>query len=77
MASDDMILDILVENGKITEEQIENAKGEVGVRASTVLGVLVILGALEEKSLISFLAEYFSMERIEIADHTIEPNVLD
>ena len=77
MASDDMILDILVENGKITDEQIENAKAEVGVRASTVLGVLVILGAVDEKELVSFLADYFSMEAIEVADHTIEPEILD
>ncbi len=77
MASDDMILDILVENGKITEEQINNAKGEVGVRASTALGVLVILGAIDEKELVSFLADYFSMEAIEVADNTIEPEVLD
>ena len=77
MASDDMILDILVENGKITDEQIESSKAEVGVRASTVLGVLVILGAVDEKELVSFLAEYFSMEGIEVADNTIEPDVLD
>lgn len=77
MASDDMILDILKENGKITDEQIDNAKGEVGVRASTVLGVLVILGALDEKELVSFLAEYFAMEAFEIADHNITPEVLE
>ena len=77
MASDDMILDILVENGKITDEQIEKAKAEVGVRASTIIGVLVVLGALHEKELVSFLADYFSMEGIEVADHTIEPEVLD
>jgi len=77
MASDDMILDILKENGKITDEQIDNAKGEVGVRASTVLGVLVILGALDEKELVTFLAEYFAMEAYEVADHNITPEVLE
>jgi len=77
MAADDMILDILKENGKITDEQIESAKGEVGVRASTVLGVLVVLGAIDEKELVAFLADYFSMEAFDISDHTIEPEVLD
>jgi len=77
MASDDMILDILKENGKITEEQIESAKQEVGVRASTVLGVLIILGAMDEKELVAFLADYFSMEAYDISDHTIEPEILD
>jgi len=77
MASDDMILDILKENSKITDEQIDNAKGEVGVRASTVLGVLVILGALDEKELVTFLAEYFAMEAYEVADHNITPEVLE
>ena len=77
MASDDMIIDILKENGKITDEQIESAKGEVGVRASTLLGVLVVLGALDEKELVAFLADYFSMEAFDISDNTIEPDVLD
>ena len=48
MASEDIVLDILVESGKLTSEQIEKAKEDVGVRAGTILGVLVINGVINE-----------------------------
>ena len=77
MASDEMILDILKDGEKITDDDIEKAQGEVGVRASTVLGVLVTLGMLDEKDLVKYLSEYFSMESIDISDHTLVPEVLE
>ena len=77
MGSEDMVLDILKDAGKITDEDIEKAKEDVGVRASTILGVLVILGVMDEKELVKLLADYFSMEAIDIADHTLQPEVLE
>jgi type IV pilus assembly protein PilB len=77
MTSQELILDILKESGKITDEDIEKAQENVGVRASTVLEILVIDGILKEKELVAFLSDYFAMDAFDISDHSIPPDVIE
>lgn len=77
MASQELILDLLKESGKITDEDIEKAQENVGVRAGTILEVLVIDGLLKEKELVAFLADYFAMEAFDISDHSLPPEVIE
>lgn len=76
MASEDLIIDLLKDAGKITDEQVAKAREEVGIRAGTALEVLILTGVLDEKELVSFLANHFGMEAFCIADHTLSPEVL-
>ena len=77
MASEDIVLDILKESGKLTDEQIETAKEDVGVRAGTLLGVLVINGSIDEKDLVDFLAEYFAMPAYTVGDQNVPMEVIE
>jgi general secretion pathway protein E/type IV pilus assembly protein PilB len=76
MASEDIILDILKDAGQITDDDIASVQDELGVRASTVLELLVMNGKLKEEDLVPFLAEYFAMEPYTIADHSLPPDVV-
>lgn len=71
MASHEFVLDILKENDKVTEEQLEKAQEDVGVRTSSLLEALLLNGVMKEEDLVSFLSEYFSMPAFTIADHTL------
>jgi len=77
MASEDIVLDILKESGKLTDEQIETAKEDVGVRAGTLLGVLVINGSIDEKDLVDFLAEYFAMPAYTVGNQNVPMEVIE
>ena len=76
MASEQLILDILKENGKIADTDIANAQKDVGVRASTILEMLVIHGAIKEPDLVAFLSEYFSMKAIRLDEHALTMDVI-
>ena len=43
MASEDLILDILLEQGKIKQENIDKCRDNLGVRANTMLWIYQIL----------------------------------
>ncbi|NLF37871.1 type II/IV secretion system protein [bacterium] len=71
MGSEQLILDVLKENGKITDQDIEKAEKDVGVRAGTVLELLVLNGSIKETELVSFLAEYFSMGSVKLDEQSL------
>ncbi|MCX7003426.1 MAG: GspE/PulE family protein [bacterium] len=76
MAAEDLILDMLKDAGMLTDAQIVKARDDVGVRASTVLEVLVLTGIVAEKELVTCLTEHFGMEAFNISDHALAPEVL-
>ena len=76
MAAEDLILDMLKDAGMLTDAQIAKAREDVGVRAGTVLEVLVLTGIVAEKELVTFLTEHFGMEAFNISDHALAPEVL-
>jgi len=76
MASEDFIIDLLKDSGKLTDAQLAKAREDVGIRAGTVLEVLILTGVVDEKDLVTFLAEHFGMESFCIADHSLQPEVL-
>jgi general secretion pathway protein E/type IV pilus assembly protein PilB len=77
MASEDLVLDVLKEAGKITDADIAKCRESLGVRASTVLELLVMDGIIKENELVSFLSEYFAMESIVVADNTLPPEITE
>jgi len=76
MAAEDLILDMLKDAGMLTDAQIVKAREDVGVRASTVLEVLVLTGIVAENELVTCLTEHFGMEAFNISDHALAPEVL-
>jgi len=76
MAAEDLILDMLKDAGMLTDAQIAKAREDVGVRAGTVLEVLVLTGIVAEQELVTFLTEHFGMEAFNISDHALTPEVL-
>ena len=57
MASEDLVLDILKESDKITDADIAKCRESIGIRASSVLELIVMDGILKEEELVSFQRE--------------------
>jgi hypothetical protein len=49
MASEDFIIDLLKDSGKLTDAQLAKAREDVGIRAGTVLEVLILTGGGRRK----------------------------
>jgi len=77
MASEDLVLDILKESGKITDADVAACQDSIGVRASSVLELIVMDGMIKEEELVTFLADYFAMESIIVADNSLPPEITD
>ncbi len=77
MATEDLILDLLKEADKVTDADIEKCREDLGMRASTILELLVMDGIIKEQNLVAFLSDYFAMESIVIADNTLSPEITE
>ena len=76
MASEDLILDILLEQGKIKQEDIDKCRENLGVRANTMLELLCLDGIIKEEELVAFLVDYLSVPSVTLSDNTIPPEVI-
>lgn len=67
----------LVEEGIITQDQLDLARKEEKRTGERVRNILVRMGFLAESDLVSFLSERFGVPRIELENYLIDPKIID
>ncbi len=80
MARDnDYVLELLVEHGLITREQIEQGWQTVasGDGPTDIIEALKSLGFIQEAEMLAMLAQQFGMELIDLNNYTIPPEVIE
>ena len=65
-SNDDYVLQLLQEQGMVSQEQIDAASANLAVDGSTVIDQLLADGALSEENLLSMLAAQFGMDFVNI-----------
>jgi len=76
-SNDEYVLEILLENGLVTSEQVEAAREQVGTRDGTVVDLLLEDGAVSEDDILGMLAGLFGMEFVSLQDVDITSDVRD
>jgi len=76
-SNDDYVLEILLENGGISAEQVEDARGSVGQDGSSVVDKLIDEGVISEPRVLGLLAEQFGMEMVSLRDINLSPQLRD
>jgi len=76
-SNDDYVLEILLENGVVTSEHVEAARGSLQGDGETVVEALVREEVLSEKEVLSNLAGQFGMEIVGLRDVDIPPEIRD
>ncbi len=64
---------ILLEQGHITDEQLENALAEHKSTARSLGRTLIDLGYIKERDLVAALAEQVGLEFVDLSEHPIDP----
>ena len=65
-SNDDYVLQLLQEQGMVSQEQIDAASANLAVDGSAVIDQLLADGALSEENLLSMLAAQFGMDFVNI-----------
>lgn len=76
-SNDEYLLNLLVESGVTTREQINRAREQSKNTERTPLDVLIDDGTIQESTVLSLLGEHFAMEVINLNNHNITPEVRD
>lgn len=65
-SNDDYVLQLLQEQGMVTQEQVDAASANLAIDGSTVIDQLLADGAVSEENLLSMLASQFGMDFVNI-----------
>jgi general secretion pathway protein E/type IV pilus assembly protein PilB len=76
-SNDEYVLNLLLENGILTREQISRAREQCKNTALTPLDVLIDDGTVPESTVLSVLGDHFAMEVVSLNNHNISPEVRD
>ena len=76
-SNDDYVLEILLENGMVTPEQVEQGQATATQQGISVVDALIQVGSLSEAEVLGLLAGQFGMEMISLQDIDIPPEVRD
>jgi len=68
------LADVLLEEGLITEEQLERAQVEQERKGRSLGRVLIELGLVKENDLVAALARQVGLEFVDLSDHKIDPS---
>ena len=68
------LADVLLEEGLITEEQLERAQVEQERKGRSLGRVLIELGLVKENDLVAALARQVGLEFVDLSDHQIDPS---
>ena len=69
--------DVLLERGKITEEQLASARAKCKRPSDRIERALVEMGFATERDVLEIIGEQLSIPVIDLSNHTIEPDLLD
>ena len=76
-SNDEYVLEVLLENGLLTTDQVDAARALVGERPGSAIDILVADGAISEDEVLSNLAGLFGMEFVSLEGIDIPPEVRD
>ncbi len=68
------LADVLLEEGLITEEQLQRAQSEQERKGRSLGRVLIELGLVKETDLVAALARQVGLEFVDLSDHSIDPS---
>jgi type IV pilus assembly protein PilB len=68
------LADVLLEEGLITEEQLQRAQTEQERKGRSLGRVLIELGLVKETDLVAALARQVGLEFVDLTDHQIDPS---
>ena len=76
-SNDEYVLEILLENGMVTSEQIERVRGSLGQEGASVVDEFVEEGVLSETEILGALAGQLGMETVSLKGVDLSPQVRD
>lgn len=76
-SNDEYVLEVLLDNGLVTPEQVELARSQVGVRDGTVVDLMLQDGVVAEDDVLGLLAGLFGMEFVSLQDLDVPQDVRD
>ncbi len=76
-SNDEYVLEVLLDNGMVTPEQVEQARGQLMVREGSVVDLLLADQVLSEDEVLGALAGLFGMEFVSLQDMDIPSDVRD
>ena len=68
------LADVLLEEGLITDEQLQRAQSEAERKGRSLGRVLIELGLVKETDLVAALARQVGLEFVDLAEHHIDPS---
>ena len=76
MNNDDYVIEILLDTGLITKQQVERAKGASIRNRSSIISELIDQGAVTQEDVTRALAAHASMDFVDLSQITITPEVI-
>lgn len=76
-SNDDYVLQLLVEQGLVTDEEIQTVAGSLRQEGETTLDILIQTGAVSEDDVLSMVAAQFGMEYMHVNPDDINPGIID
>ncbi|MDD2598580.1 MAG: ATPase, T2SS/T4P/T4SS family [Kiritimatiellae bacterium] len=76
-SNDDYVLDLLLEQGYVTAEQIDAVKGSLKEEGETTLDILMLSGVVDEDDVLSLIAYQFGLEYVHVDVDSIDAAVKD
>ena len=75
-SNDDYVLEILLQEGLVTQEQVEAVRGSILRQGTSVVDALIENKILDEAAILSVLAAQFGMEMVSLKDQQIPADVV-
>ena len=76
-SNDEYVLEVLIENGLVTDAQVDAIKSDAAARGKSTVDVLVEDGHVAENDVLSLLAGLFGMELISLHELDLSPELRD
>jgi len=74
--NEDVILDLLLSKGLITQEQISDAKNRADVNSAGMVETLMAIHAVTEETIMMVLSSEYGMESFDLSNYKIPPEVI-
>jgi type IV pilus assembly protein PilB len=76
-SNDDYVLQLLVEQGIVTQKEIDTVSGSIRQEGETILDVLVQSGTVSEDDVLGLIATQFGMEYVHVNTDALDPAIID
>ena len=76
-SNDDYVLELLVEQGYVTQEEVDTVSGSLRQEGETTLDILMQSGAVSEDDVLGMIAAQFGMEYVHVNSEAIDPAIVE